>query len=308
MEGSKTRARVICNPSSGGGSCESEAVRGVLTDLDIEWMDTHGAGDALGAAEEWSDGLLIVVGGDGTINEVINGLGRAGFPKGVTLAVLPMGTGNDLAATLAIPDDIQEAQQAIRENRVRTFDVARIRSEGVGERFFINVASGGYGAEISTLADEEMKSRWGKLAYFRASLEKARSYDVREVRVMLDGEERMLRAVNVAVGNCRYAGGGWLAAPKANPEDGLLDFVVIEDIGLKEALALAPAALARSDYLGKEGIFWARARRIRVETQPGGLEFTADGELIGDEPADFEVIPHTLKVVVGPDYVPEPKE
>jgi diacylglycerol kinase (ATP) len=308
MEGSKTRARVICNPSSGGGSCESEAVRGVLTDLDIEWMDTHGAGDALGAAEEWSDGLLIVVGGDGTINEVINGLGRAGFPKGVTLAVLPMGTGNDLAATLAIPEDIQEAQQAIRENRVRTFDVARIRSEGVGERFFINVASGGYGAEISTLADEEMKSRWGKLAYFRASLEKARSYDVREVRVMLDGEERMLRAVNVAVGNCRYAGGGWLAAPKANPEDGLLDFVVIEDIGLKEALALAPAALARSDYLGKEGIFWARARRIRVETQPGGLEFTADGELIGDEPADFEVIPHTLKVVVGPDYVPEPKE
>ena len=308
MEGSKTRVRVICNPSSGGGSCESEAVRGALTDLDIEWIDTHGAGDAQGAAEEWSDGLLIVAGGDGTINEVINGLGRAGFPKGVTLAVLPMGTGNDLAATLAIPDDIQEAQQAIRENRVRTFDVARIRSEGVGERFFINVASGGYGAETSALADEVMKSRWGKLAYFRASLEKARGYDVREVRVMLDGEERMLRAVNVAVGNCRYGGGGWLAAPKANPEDGLLDIVVIEDIGLKEALALAPAALARSDYLGKEGIFWARARRIRVETQPGGLEFTADGELIGDEPADFEVIPHTLKVVVGPDYVPEPKE
>ena len=124
MEGSKTRVRVICNPSSGGGSCESEAVRGALTDLDIEWIDTHGAGDAQGAAEEWSDGLLIVAGGDGTINEVINGLGRAGFPKGVTLAVLPMGTGNDLAATLAIPDDIQEAQQAIRENRVRTFDVA----------------------------------------------------------------------------------------------------------------------------------------------------------------------------------------
>jgi diacylglycerol kinase (ATP) len=308
MEGSKTRARVICNPSSGGGSCEPDAVREALADFDIEWIDTEGAGDALEAAEEWSDGLLIVVGGDGTVNEVINGLGRAGFPKDVTLAVLPMGTGNDLAATLAIPDDIEEAEEAIRKNRIRTFDVARIRSEGVGERFFINVSTGGFGAETSSLADEEMKSRWGKLTYFRASLERARDFDVREVRVVLDGVERMLRAVNVAVGNCRYAGGGWLAAPKANPEDGHLDLVVIEDVGLKEALALSPAALARSDYLDKEGVFSARARKIRVETEPGGLEFTADGELIGDEPAEFEVIPHTLKVVVGPNYVPEPEE
>jgi diacylglycerol kinase (ATP) len=304
MEGSKTRARVICNPTSGGGR-EPDAIREELEDFGAEWIDTHDAGDAQRAAEEWSDGLLIVVGGDGTVNEVINGLGRAGFPEDVTLAIRPTGTGNDLAATLAIPDDPGDA---IRRRRVRTLDVARIRSEGVGERFFINVASGGYGAETSALVDEEMKSRWGKLTYFRTSLERARDFDVREVRVILDGEERRVSAVNVAVGNCRYAGGGWLAAPKANPEDGLLDFVVIEEVGLKEALALAPAALARSDYLGKEGVFSARAKKIRVETRPGGLEFTADGELIGDEPAEFEVIPHTLKVVVGPDYVPEPEE
>ena len=307
MAGSKTRARVICNPSSGGGVCEPDAVREALGDFDLDWVVTEGVDDAQEAAEEWSDGLLIIVGGDGTVNEAVNGLGRAGFPGGVTLAVLPMGTGNDLAATLAIPDELEEAEETIRENRVRTFDVARIRSEGVDERFFINVASGGYGAETSALADEELKGRWGKLAYLRASLEKARDFDVREVKVTLDGEERMLRAVNVAVGNCRYAGGGWLAAPRANPEDGLLDIVVIEDIGLKEALALAPAALAKSDYLGNEGVFSARARKIRVETWPGGLEFTADGELIGDEPAEFEVIPHALKVVVGPDYVPEPE-
>jgi diacylglycerol kinase (ATP) len=305
MEGSKTRARVIYNPSSGGGECDPDVLREELEDFEAEWIDTKGAGDAQRAAEEWSDGLLIVVGGDGTVNEVVNGLGKAGFPKGVTLAVLPMGTGNDLAATLAIPDSPEEAQEVIRQGRVRTLDVARIRSEGVGERFFINVSTGGYGAEVSALADEELKGRWGKLAYFRASLEKARDFEVREVKIILDGEEHTLRAVNVAVGNCCYAGGGWLAAPKANPEDGLLDLVVIEDIGLKEVLALAPAALARSDYLDKEGVFFARARKIRVETQPGELEFTADGELIGDEPAEFEVIPRALKVIVGPDYVPE---
>src|SRR5918997_6539066 len=91
MEGSKTRARVICNPSSGGGSCEPDAVREALADFDIEWVNTQGGGDALAAAKEWSSGLLIVVGGDGTVNEVINGLGRAGFPTDVILAVLPMG-------------------------------------------------------------------------------------------------------------------------------------------------------------------------------------------------------------------------
>lgn len=306
MEGSKTRARVICNPSSGGGSCEPDTVREALGGLEIEWIDTEGAGDAQEAAEEWERGLLIVVGGDGTVNEVVNGLGRAGFPEDVTLAILPMGTGNDLAATLAIPDVIEEAEEVIRQNRVRVLDVARVRSEGAGERFFINVATGGYGAETSGLADEELKGRWGKLAYLRASLETARKFDVREVRVTLDGEERTLRAVNVAVGNCRYTGGGWLAAPRANPEDGLLDLVVIEDIGLKEALALAPAALARSDYLGAEGVFSARAKKIQVKTEPGGLDFTADGEVIGDEPVEFEIIPHALNVIVGPDYIAEP--
>jgi diacylglycerol kinase (ATP) len=85
-----------------------------------------------------------------------------------------------------------------------------------------------------------------------------------------------------------------------------LDLVVIEDIGLKEALALAPAALARSDYLGAEGVFSARAKMIQVQTEPGGLDFTADGEVIGDEPVEFEIIPHAVNVIVGPDYVAEP--
>ncbi|HZY57821.1 MAG TPA: diacylglycerol kinase family protein, partial [Rubrobacteraceae bacterium] len=254
------------------------------------------------------DGLLIVAGGDGTVNDVINGLGKAGFPEGVTLALLPAGTGTDLAAALAIPEDPDEAEDVIRQNRVRTLDVARVRSKGVCERFFINVATGGIGAEISEANYEELKSRWGKLSYLRASLEVAHDFDVKEVTLYLDGEERKVRAVNVAVGNCRYAGGGWPAAPKANPEDGLLDVVVIEDVGLKEVLALAPAALTRSNYLDKEGVFFARAREVRVETQPPGLEFTVDGEVIGNEPAEFAVVPRALKVIVGPGYVPEPEE
>ena len=306
MEDSKLKARVICNPASSGGRYEPEELHRELEGYDLEWITTESPGDATEAAREWSDGLLIVVGGDGTISEVVNGLGRAGFPEGVTLAILPAGTGNDLAATLAIPDDPDEAEAVLRQNRVRTLDVVRVRSAGIGEQVFINVATGGMGAEVSDAADGEMKKRWGKLSYLRASLEVAREYEVKEITLTLDGAERKIRAVNVAIGNCRYAGSGWLAAPRANPEDGLLDLVVIEDVGVQEILKLAPTILADSDYLDKEGVFFARAREIRVESSPGSLEFTVDGEIIGNEPAVFAVIPQALKVVVGPAYAPEP--
>ena len=302
----KSTARVICNPSSGGGSYDPDEIRDELEGLEVEWVQTEGPEDAVWAAEEWSEGLLVVAGGDGTINDVVNGLGRAGFPEGVTLGILPAGTGNDLAATLCIPEDPDLAKDVILQNRGRWLDVARVRSDGIGERFFINVATGGLGAEISDANDEELKRRWGKLSYLRASLEVARNFDVRELMLYIDGEERHVEAVNVAVGNCRYTGGGWPATPKANPEDGLLDVVIIENLGVTDLLNLTPAVLAESDYLDSDGVLFVRAKEIRVDTQPPGLEFTVDGEVIGNEPAQFSVLPRALKVIVGPEYVPEP--
>ena len=306
METSRAKARVIINPSSGGGAYDPDVLRSEFDGYNLDWVETEGPEDAVQAAKEWREGLLIVAGGDGTVNDVVNGLGKAGFPEEVTLAILPAGTGNDLAQTLAIPEDPDAAEDVIREGRVRTLDMARVRSEGIDERFFINVATGGLGAEISAANDEDMKGRWGKLSYLRASLEVARNFEVREIVMHLDGVERKTRAVNVAVGNCRYTGGGWLAAPRANPEDGLLDIVIIEDVGVTDILSLTPSALAKSDYLDNEGVYFARAREIRIETQPPGLDFTADGEVIGDEPAEFVVLPKALKVIVGPGYTPDP--
>ena len=302
----KSRARVICNPTSGGGSYDPDEIREELEGLEVDWVETKGPEDAIDAAQDWQEGLLIVAGGDGTINDVVNGLGRAGFPEGVTLGILPAGTGNDLAATLCIPEDPELAEDVIRQNRERRLDVARVRSEGIGERFFINVATGGLGAEISDANDEELKERWGKLSYLRASLEVARNFEVRELTIYLDGEGHQVKAVNIAVGNCRYTGGGWPATPKANPEDGLLDVVVIETLGVADLLGLAPAVLDESGYLDREGVLFVRAKEIRIETQPPGLEFTADGEVIGNEPAEFSILPKALRVIVGPDYVPEP--
>ena len=155
--------------------------------------------------------------------------------------------------------------------------MVRVRSEGSGEQFFINVATGGMGAEVSGAADGEMKKRWGKLAYLRASLEVAREYEAKEITLTLDGDERKLRAVSLAIGNCRYARRLARGPYRANPEDGLLDLVVIEDVGVLEVLKLAPTVLADSDYLDKERSLLARAKEIRVEASPGSLEFTVDG-------------------------------
>lgn len=300
--------RLVCNPVSGGWVHEPEDLCEALGDLQPELVITRGQGDALEAARGWEGGLLVVSGGDGTVNEAVNGLGEAGFPEDVTLALLPMGTGNDLAQTLEVPGDLHRSVEIVRRGAVRQLDVARIRSGAIGERFFINVATGGAGMEISEAAgDPDLKRRWGRLAYLRASFDALGDHAAREARITLDGEEHRLRAVNVTVGNCRYAGGGWPAAPRANPEDGLLDLVVIEDGRLDEILSLAPKALLRADYLDEEGVFYARARNLRVEADPG-LGFTADGELIGEEPAEFSVLPRALKVVVGPGYTPEPSD
>ncbi|MDP8948010.1 MAG: diacylglycerol kinase family lipid kinase [Actinomycetota bacterium] len=298
--------RVICNPASGGGGYGTEGLLPEELDgLRPEVLLTDGPGDAREAAREWGSGLLVVAGGDGTVNEVIDGLGLAGFPEGVTLALLPVGTGNDLARTLDVPVDPALATQVIRRGRVKALDAVSIRSEEVGERFFANVATGGLGADISRAADDpERKSRWGRLTYLRAALGRARRREAHRIRLVLDGEERELRAVNVTVANCRYAGGGWPTAPEANPEDGLLDLVVMEDAGAAGMLSVVGRALAGANYPQNEGVFSARARRVRVETQ-SGFRFTTDGESVGEAPAEFTVLPRALKMIVGPGYIPE---
>src|ERR687883_22252 len=109
MEEGKTRG--IFNPPPGRGGYDPDEIRGQLEGLEVEWVETEGPEDAIRAAKEWREGLLIVAGGDGTINDVVNGLGRAGFPEEVTLGILPAGTRNDLAATLCIPDDPELAEE-----------------------------------------------------------------------------------------------------------------------------------------------------------------------------------------------------
>lgn len=296
---------VIHNPASGGGTGVPGGLLSGPNGLRPEVVVTERRGDAREVARGWREGLLVVAGGDGTVNEVVNGLGEAGFPEGVTLAVLPTGTGNDFSKTLGIPGDPERAWQTIRAGRTRALDVGRVGPRGPKERFFVNAAVGGAGAEVSEVADDvDLKGRWGSLTYLRASLGAARRLQAHGLEISLDGRRHRLRGVSVVVGNCRYAGGGRLVAPKADPEDGLLDVVVVQYAGLGKVLALAPTALTRPDYLERDGIFFARAGKIRVSAHPQSLRFNTDGEVLGTGPAEFSVVPRALKTIVGPGYAP----
>src|SRR5918997_7018456 len=108
MEHSKAKTRVICNPESSGGGYDPEELHGELEGYELEWITTESPRDAREAAKEWREGLLIVVGGDGTISEVVNGLGQAGFPAGVTLAILPAGGGHHPAAPPPLTQETPE--------------------------------------------------------------------------------------------------------------------------------------------------------------------------------------------------------
>ena len=294
--------RVIYNPASGGEGHTPRGLYRQLQALDPELIVTESEEDVYEAAREWQSGLLVAAGGDGTVNKAVNGLGRAGFPEEVVFAVLPLGTGNDLAATLQIPSRPEDAARLLHQGEVRKLDAARIGPAGENENFFVNVATGGLGEEISEASeDKELRRRWGRLAYLRASLEAVHDHYPRRVSLDMNGKKYDLRAVNVVVGNCRYAGAGWPAAPKADPEDGLLDVVVIEDVGVTGMLSLASWSMAGDDYTKREGVFSARAANVRVEAEPE-LDFTADGEIIGKSPTDFTVLPKSLKVIVGPRY------
>ena len=298
--------RVIYNPNSGADDHTAEILHRQLEDFSPELVPTGSIEDAYEAACGWKSGLLVAAGGDGTVNEVVNGLGAAGFPEEVVFAVLPLGTGNDLAATLCVPSELEAATRLLRDGEVRTLDAVRIGPAEKGENFFINATTGGIGAEITEEADDEdLKRRWGRMSYLRAFLEVAQDHAPRRVKLDLDGVGHDLQAVNVVVGNCRYIGAGWLAAPKANPEDGLLDVVAIEDASAARVISVAPQARAGRDYTEEKGVFAARAAKVRVEAEPE-LDFTADGEFIGRSPTEFTVLPRSLKVIVGPDYTPEP--
>lgn len=247
----------------------------------------------LGEAARGASGLLVVVGGDGTVNEVVNAV--AGTEA--EIAVLPSGTGQDFGRSHGIPPGLDDAVRVAREGATRTVDVGRVECAGSGSRFFVNVGSAGMSGAVARRANAMSKALGGRATFFYALTREFVGWRNTRVAVELDGGVRREgRMHDVIVANGRWHGGGMQLAPEASQDDGLFDVVLIGDITKPDFVTTAPK-LYSGAYLSHPKVELLRSAAVAVEAaEPLPLE--VDGEPIGTTPARFDVVPGALRLRV----------
>jgi diacylglycerol kinase (ATP) len=287
---------VVVRPPS--NQARVEEVRRAVAALRTEGhtVDVHvtvDAGDATRLAEragaEGAD-VVAAAGGDGTINEVVNGLVRSGGDT--ALAVVPLGTANDFARGLGLPLDLTAALRLAASGGTTELDVAR-----VNERCFINVSTGGFGADATRAASRNVKRRLGPLAYVVQGARLLAQYQPTPARFSVDGVEVYAgRFVFFAVGNARRTGGGAHVTPRADPGDGKLDVVIVGDVSRIDFLTLLPDLRAGS-HMESPDVLYYRAHTFDVDSATT-LRVNADGEAVAGTRFRYEVLDRGLGVIV----------
>jgi lipid kinase YegS len=236
---------------------------------------------------------IIAGGGDGTINAVANALVGKGKKKPrATMGVLPLGTANDFAHGCNLPvDDLKRCLDIACTSPPRKIDVGRANS-----RCFINVTSGGFGAEITATTPVDMKKKLGGGAYTIMGLIKAFNLEPYEGRLLVPGEEPLEGAwLLMAVGNNRLAGGGFEVAPQARLDDGLLDLAVVRHQPDLQLTRLAEE-LKTPDAPDNRYLYYRQLRKFTIESKRG-VHFNLDGEPTQETRLKFSVLPKHLGVV-----------
>lgn len=287
------RALLVVNHKSRRGE-ESRAIAvEQLTGLGFELVEGDSdtpSGDLIRSHADRVD-IVIIGGGDGSLNYAADALAETGKPLGI----LPLGTANDLARTLNLPTDLAEACKVIADGHTRRIDLGRVNG-----RPFFNVASIGLSVAITRRLSKGAKGLLGVIAYAVAAVRALGSGRPFRSEIRCDGEVHSARTVQVTVGNGRHYGGGLTVAEDATPDDGRLDVYSLEVghwIGL---LPLLPA-LWRGNLAGRKQVRVLRGREVEVTTRrPRSV--TADGEVVTRTPAVFSVQPGAVTVLV-----PRPK-
>ena len=307
---------VIVNPKSASGSTR-EKWAGVAADLRAHFGPfavafTKSQGDGTAIAERAAKSgrrFIIACGGDGTINEVVNGIMNSG--EDVELGIFPSGTGGDFRRSLDIPDGDRNAAAALRDGVTKRIDVGHVTfhdHEGQEiSRYFVNVSSAGLAAEVIKRVKSAKVFDWlpidklrGKANFAASTLQEIVNLEGTTLRVRFDdGDEHQLRTIAFCVANARYFGGGMMIAPDARLNDGLLDVVNISDLTTARIVLKAPA-LYRGTLASLDEVKMTTARRIEVSPADPSEEILieTDGELPGRLPAVYEIIPDALRVRV----------
>ena len=279
------RALLLVNPHARNGSDMGQQLADLLIERGFEVVEPArvsagetGSVDALIRRHRGKVDLVVLAGGDGTINAALAALVATRLP----LAIVPLGTANDLARTLQVPDKVEAALDVILQGEVRQVDVGM-----VNDHHFINVASIGLGVKITKRLSKEGKAFWGVLSYLKTALQVV--WYARRFRVeIMAGTTRLeLKAMHIAVGNGRHYGGGMTVSDVAEIDDGLLDLYAIEVRYWWQLFGLLPAlrdgTLAKSRYVST-----VRSASIEIRTRKS-LRVGTDGEISTNTPANFSV-------------------
>ncbi len=297
------RIKVIVNPTAGRGRGRGVILpieRG-LSELGVPFsLDvTSRPGEAVHLARQARDAgfaTVVAAGGDGTVHEVVNGLAQAADAAGVDavgrLAVLPIGSGNDMAAMSGVPLQLKDALQRLANPRTRRIDLGRIN-----DRYFDNSIGAGFEAQV-TVESHKIRRLRGVMIYLVAVFRALGSYPAPPMRVQWDDGEVHKRILMVSVGNSRRAGGGFYVTPDAIQDDGLLDLGIADALPTWRILGLLPRVM-RGTHKNDPAIYLTRSTRIVVECLHP-LPVHADGEVIYTDARRLEISvqPRRLEVVV----------
>jgi diacylglycerol kinase (ATP) len=292
------------NPAAAGGTTGKRwpeiAHRAAQRGLDGDALISERPGQLTALASDAVAGgatRLVVVGGDGSVNEVVNGIADA---HGVELAVIPRGTGWDFVRTFDIPRDLDAAVDVALTGSVREIDLGAVTYRTWGgedaRSVFANVASAGISGAIAQRANQSSKALGGKVSYYWATLAVFVGWQTGEMRVTVDGESRNGKMIDAVVCNGRYLGGGMMMCPAAEPDDGVFDVLLIGDVTKRDLLLVLPKTY-KGNHLPHPRLELLRGKVVTVESgEPLPIEL--DGEQPGTTPARFEVLPRALRLRV----------
>ncbi|MBE9007466.1 lipid kinase [Fortiea sp. LEGE XX443] len=233
--------------------------------------------------------LVIVGGGDGTLNAAVDALVETQLPLGI----LPLGTANDLARTLAIPNSLAEACKIIAYGEMRRIDLGWVN----GKHFF-NVASMGLSVKITQRLTKEMKRRWGIFAYAATALQVIWESRPFSAEIRMKDQSFRVKTVQIAIGNGRYYGGGMAVVHDATIDDQRLDLYSLEMEHWWQIIPLLPA-IRQGKHIRWRGVRALQGQKFEIYTRKP-RPINTDGEITTYTPATFQVIPKAITVLVPP--------
>lgn len=302
---------VIVNPNAGKRKGEKDwlEIAAQLTAAGIEFVNvfTEHRGHAVVLTRKYIENgyrNIIVVGGDGTLNEVVNGIfTQAHVPTDrIVLAMIPVGTGNDWCRMFNIPNDYKQAIKLIIKRKIFIQDTGTIKyisSEGSEKtRYFINMAGMGFDALVAKKTNKQKDmGKSNPMSYVVNILSSLFLYTSTKVTILLDDEKIASDIFSMSVGICQYNGGGMKQAPGALPDDGLFDMTLIKPIGkfkiMRNIIKLFDGSFTRLPEVSTY-----RSSKIIIHSEPP-MFMEADGESLGHTPFVFNILPQSLYVVSG---------